>query len=118
MWKRYLLFILLFSGISVIAKSQNLDVAATISKDSIVVGDQIAYELIVPAECLDSVLFPEYLDDTLTDKISVLKKDKPTFNAEKKLARRTYYLSAYQDGDWEIPEQIVLVNANSDSTLR
>lgn len=117
MWKRYFLLLIIFSGIFISAKAQNMRVAATISEDSIIVGDKIAYELVVPATNLDSVIFPEFPEDTLTEEIAILKNEAPSFNAEKKLVSRKYYLSAYKGGDWEIPMQNVIVNPNSDSLI-
>ncbi len=77
-----------------------------ISKDSIIIGDQVKMQLMIPAESPDMVAFPSF-QDTIVESVFVLNESKSQFDEEKKLVSKTYTLSAFESGIYTISPQEV-----------
>ncbi|MEA1874619.1 MAG: hypothetical protein U9N51_09380 [Bacteroidota bacterium] len=88
----------------------------TISKDSIVIGDQLSMQLMVPADAPENVQFPMY-DDTLTEGVFVLKSKDIAFDSDKKLVSKKYFIAAFEAGTYRIPSQNVQVVSDTDTTI-
>jgi len=102
----------LFVILSLSGFSQNA--AISISKDSIVIGDQLSMQLIVPADAPENVQFPIY-DDTITEGIFVLKSKDVAFDSDKKLVSKDYVIAAFEAGNYHIPPQRIQVIAGNDT---
>jgi hypothetical protein len=85
----------------------------TISKDSIVIGDHVSMQLMVPADNPKNVRFPAYNEDTLTENIFVLADKDVAFNQDKKLVSKDYIISSFEAGSYIIrPQSIQVVEGN------
>ncbi len=89
----------------------------TISKDSIVIGDQLSMQLMVPADAIEKVGFPAYIEDTVSEGIFVLAEKDVAFNQEKKLVSKDYMIAAFEAGEYIIPPQSIKVVEDSDTLI-
>ncbi|MGM0651141.1 MAG: hypothetical protein ACQES1_11640 [Bacteroidota bacterium] len=113
------IFTILLTGVMAVSlnmvSAQEYDVSADLSKDSVLIGDQLIYTLILPAVSSDTVVFPEYPEDTITSGIEVVKSKEPKYDKKKELVEKSYFVTSFEEGKQEIPPQEVIINPGSDS---
>ncbi|MFW6302375.1 MAG: hypothetical protein ACOC01_02520 [Bacteroidales bacterium] len=97
--------------------SQDFSVAAKSSADSITIGDQFNYTLSLPAESDDTVVFPEFSEDTIISELEIIERHNAKFDEDKQLISRSYTVAAYEHGGKSIPSQEIVMNPGSDSLL-
>ena len=117
MWKNKIQILLIALSFPVLLAAQNNKASIGLSQDSIMLGDVMEMTLLIPATSADSCVFPEYPEDTLTEDVSVLKRNPVVFDENKKLVSRTYLISVYDAGVYHIPPQVVVCNPRSDSLV-
>jgi hypothetical protein len=118
MKRRFLisLWLVVFGAIS-FSFSQENSAMTKISHDSIVVGDLVKLQFVLPADRSDTIQFPSFPNDTIVSGIVVLKRDTLVFDADKSLFTQTYSISAYETGNYTIPKQSIVINSLSDSIV-
>ncbi|MDA3911269.1 MAG: hypothetical protein PF448_07930 [Bacteroidales bacterium] len=110
-----LCLLLFFVMMSLSGFAQNAVI--TISKDSIVIGDQLSMQLMVPADAPGNVRFPAYNEDTVTEGVFVLADKDVAFNQDKKLVSKDYVVAAFEAGNYTVPPQSIRVVAGSDTLI-
>ncbi|MDA3818888.1 MAG: hypothetical protein PF590_00225 [Candidatus Delongbacteria bacterium] len=106
-------FTLLSYGVS----AQEYDVSATLNQDSILIGDQLVFEFALPASSADTVVFPDYPEDTITGNVEVVKRKNQHYNSEKGLVHKTYILTSFEEGIHTISSQEIILNPGTDSLI-
>jgi hypothetical protein len=114
-FKYILTFLLLTVSLSI--NAQEYGVSASIDKDSLTIGDQFTFKLVVPAATEDTIVFPGFVNDTITSDIEVIKTMPETYKEDKQLTSKAYVLAAFNEGSLQIPSQTVVVNPASDSSV-
>ncbi|MEA3448885.1 MAG: hypothetical protein U9Q98_10660 [Bacteroidota bacterium] len=112
-----LLTLYVFAVFPSVISAQEYDVSASLNKDSILIGDQLVYELVLPASSSDTVVFPAYPKDTITEKIEVIKRKKPRDDEDKGLLHKTYIITSFEEGIHTIPSQHIVLNPGTDSLI-
>ncbi|MFW5805918.1 MAG: hypothetical protein ACOCVX_05250 [Bacteroidales bacterium] len=97
--------------------AQEYDVSATLNEDSILIGDQLVYELVLPASSTDTLVFPDYPEDTIIADVEVVKRKKQHYNADKGLIHKRYTLTCFEEGLHTISPQEVILNPDTDSLV-
>lgn len=104
---RILLFSLLFSLFSFHAAAQ--EVSAEIDTDSIKIGEQITYSIVVETDSTNLVVFPEGQTFSPLEMVEASAIDSSLVENRMKLIKE-YALTQFDSGAYTIPQQRILIN--------